>query len=247
SKETWLPPQTSVPGCTRPPSRNRLPGAICCSAAIVGVEKKTIESLSAYSTSPAAKPSTASALPIKVRRRCLRVIGLLSSYIITLMVRRRERAVSNHEAPVVASSFETLAAQAPQDEGIESLVMLQDSSVEPEIFEAFIQLLEPLGIAADRRPRISLSGGRLVALAHHEIGAHQAQPAVDIVAVLLQPRGEALDHAADHGVAIAGVHILGRRHGLVGKRGRRGCADPDQGVLQQRTPGRVSRRFLQHG
>ena len=39
--------QTSEPGCTNPPSRNRFPGAICCSAAIDGVEKKTIESLSA--------------------------------------------------------------------------------------------------------------------------------------------------------------------------------------------------------
>jgi hypothetical protein len=38
------------------------------------------------------------------------------------MVRRRESAVSNHQAPVVASSFETLAAQAPQDEEIELLV-----------------------------------------------------------------------------------------------------------------------------
>jgi len=40
------------------------------------------------------------------------------------MVRRRERAVSNHEAPAVASSFETLVAQAHKDEGIEPLVML---------------------------------------------------------------------------------------------------------------------------
>jgi len=35
------------------------------------------------------------------------------------MVRRRASAVSNHEARILASSFETLAAQAPQDEGIE--------------------------------------------------------------------------------------------------------------------------------
>jgi len=38
------------------------------------------------------------------------------------MVKRRVCAVSNHEAPMVASSFETLATQAPQDEGIEPLV-----------------------------------------------------------------------------------------------------------------------------
>jgi len=34
------------------------------------------------------------------------------------MVRRRVSAVSNYEAPTVATSFETLASQAPQDEGI---------------------------------------------------------------------------------------------------------------------------------
>jgi hypothetical protein len=39
-----------------------------------------------------------------------------------LMVRRRVSAVSNHEAPMAASSFETLAPQAPQDEGIKPLV-----------------------------------------------------------------------------------------------------------------------------
>jgi hypothetical protein len=40
------------------------------------------------------------------------------------MVRRRVSAVSNHEAPVVASSLETLASQAPQDEGIKPLMTL---------------------------------------------------------------------------------------------------------------------------
>jgi hypothetical protein len=41
------------------------------------------------------------------------------------MVRRRVSAVSNHEARVpisLATSFETLAAQAPQDEGIKPVV-----------------------------------------------------------------------------------------------------------------------------
>jgi len=41
------------------------------------------------------------------------------------MVRRRVSAVSNHEAATVASSFETLAPQAPQDEGMK-LVVTQD-------------------------------------------------------------------------------------------------------------------------
>jgi hypothetical protein len=38
------------------------------------------------------------------------------------MVRRRISAVSNHEAPPVATSFETLASQAPQDEELEPFV-----------------------------------------------------------------------------------------------------------------------------
>jgi hypothetical protein len=41
------------------------------------------------------------------------------------MLRRRERAVSNHEATAWASSFEMLAMQASQDEGIESLTTQQ--------------------------------------------------------------------------------------------------------------------------
>jgi hypothetical protein len=38
------------------------------------------------------------------------------------MVRRRVSAVSNHEAPIWAASFETLLAQAPQDEEIKSVM-----------------------------------------------------------------------------------------------------------------------------
>jgi len=43
---------------------------------------------------------------------------MLSLSVKTLMVRRRVSAVSKDEAPTAASSFETLASQAPQDEGI---------------------------------------------------------------------------------------------------------------------------------
>ncbi len=45
------------------------------------------------------------------------------------MVRRRASAVSNHEAPVrhLASSFETLASQAPQDEELDRAYALTDS------------------------------------------------------------------------------------------------------------------------
>ena len=69
-----LSPRTSDPGCTRPPSRKRLPAGICFSATIAGVEKNTIESRIAFSTSAAATASTASEPPIIVKRRCLRVM-----------------------------------------------------------------------------------------------------------------------------------------------------------------------------
>ena len=54
-----------------------LPGGICFSAAIVGVEKNTMKSRIAFSTSAAAMASTASEPPIMVKRRCLRVISIL--------------------------------------------------------------------------------------------------------------------------------------------------------------------------
>jgi hypothetical protein len=47
------------------------------SATIAGVEKNTIESRIAFSTSAAATASTASEPPIIVRRRCLRVMPTL--------------------------------------------------------------------------------------------------------------------------------------------------------------------------
>ena len=79
---TWnvtarLSPRTSDPGCTSPPSRKRLPAATGFSASIVGVEKNTMESRIAFSTSAAATASTASEPPIIVKRRCLRVMPCL--------------------------------------------------------------------------------------------------------------------------------------------------------------------------
>ena len=73
-------PRTSEPGCTRPPSRKRLPAGICFSATIAGVEKNTIESRIAFSTSAAATASTASEPPIMVKRRCLRVMHAFRVY-----------------------------------------------------------------------------------------------------------------------------------------------------------------------
>ena len=57
----------------------RLPGATCFSTTSVGELKNTIESFSANSTSAAARPSTPSPAPIRVSRRCLRVMDDLAS------------------------------------------------------------------------------------------------------------------------------------------------------------------------
>src|ERR1700676_2887380 len=72
-----LSPRLSDPCCTRPPRRKRLPAATCFSATIEGVEKNTMESRMAFSTSAAATASTASEPPIIVNRRCLRVMVFL--------------------------------------------------------------------------------------------------------------------------------------------------------------------------
>src|SRR5258708_5429547 len=64
---------------------------------------------------PSSAPSHKTRQILMVRRR----VSAVSNH--EAPVRRRVSAVSNHEAPVPAagaSSFETLAAQAPQDEGI---------------------------------------------------------------------------------------------------------------------------------
>src|SRR5262249_40515650 len=159
-------PQFSEPGCTRPPSRNLWPGAICCSAAIDGVEKNLIEEENPYNTSPVAKPSTASALPIIVSRRCLRVMQTLSS-----------RACSR-------------------------------SSVKSEILQTIVEKPQPLGIARDGLSGVTARNLCLFLIAHHQIGPHKAQPAIDVVAVLFQPGGQAIHHAPYHGGAVALAHLL---------------------------------------
>src|SRR5262245_54398224 len=64
-----------LPGFTSPPIRMRVPGAICFSARSVGELKKTIESRRAPSTNATAMASTPRLAPIRINRRCLRVIS----------------------------------------------------------------------------------------------------------------------------------------------------------------------------
>ena len=118
--------------------------------------------------------------------------------------------------------------------------------IQPEILEAFVQLLQPLGVVGECLTGIGERAHRLVALAHHHIGANQPEPSFDVVAVLLQPRREPVDHATDHGAAVGLGHVLGRRHRLVRQRRHGQAADPRQRRLHQRAPRRISRRFCQH-
>ena len=68
-------PRTTVPFLTSPPSLMRVPAGTCFSTTSLGELKKTIESRSALSISETANATTAIPLPIKTRRRCLRVIA----------------------------------------------------------------------------------------------------------------------------------------------------------------------------
>ena len=60
------------------------------------------------------------------------------------------------------------------------------SSIEPEIFQALVQLPQPLGVVGDGLTGVGQRALRLVAIAHHHIGPHQPQPSLDVVTVLLQ-------------------------------------------------------------
>src|SRR4051812_37634184 len=152
----------------------RAPGATCFSSTSVGELKNTIASFKAYSTSPAARPSTPRPAPIRVSRRCLRVMEALAS-----------------------SAFQ---------------------------FELFRKLIKPaklVGILIKRTPRVRQCRKRAVPVAQHRIGAHQPQPALDVRAVAVQPLCQALDHAADHGVAVFRLHLAGRCNIFRGWTGRR--------------------------
>ena len=64
-----------------------------------------------------------------------------------------------------------------------------------------------------------LCGG---AVAEHAARTAKPQPAGDIVRIVLQLIGEAVDHVADHRLAVLGRHVACRRHLLAGRARRRG-------------------------
>src|SRR3972149_6685181 len=146
-----LSPRWTLPGLTSPPTRIRVPGAICFSAMSVGELKNTIESLSALSTSTAAIASTPRQEPIRIRRRCLRVI-------------------TSHSC----------------------------STFEPQTFDDVIDLAKLVGVAGQCAPCVDGGGLRPVAFAQHHIGAQQALPSIEIVAVLFETIGQPPHPAAGH-------------------------------------------------
>src|SRR5262245_2258694 len=70
-----LSPRTILPGLTRPPIRMRVPGETCFSTTSLGELKKTIESRSAPSTNTEATARIPRLAPIRISRRCWRVIS----------------------------------------------------------------------------------------------------------------------------------------------------------------------------
>jgi len=77
----------------------------------------------------------------------------LAACVATLMVGRRVSAISNHEAGAVASSFETLASQAPQDEGHSDAVRLVRSEqidVRKSALHGLAEIPRPVGVEEPR-------------------------------------------------------------------------------------------------
>src|SRR5271170_3364761 len=181
-------PRTKLPAFTNPPSRMRVPDAICFSATSLGELKNTIESRNALSMSATAMASTPSPPPIRTRRRRLRVM-------------------------IVFSPAALLSA------------------LQSEAFYQNADTLEIVGSVDQRALGVGGSVLGLVALTEHHIGAHQAEPAVDVGAVTVQPVGETCDHAADHVAALV-VAQIGRRGDIVGA--RTGSGDLRSGRPRQR-------------
>ena len=174
SKRTFrLSPRTKLPAFTNPPSRMRVPDAICFSATSLGELKNTIESRNALSMSATAIASTPSA------------------------------AADQNQASPFAGHDSRFHRHDPS------------SALEPEAFDQIVDTLGVVGTVAERA--LGVGGGvlSLVALTEHDIGAHQAQPAVDIGAIAVQPIGKARDHAADHVAALV-VAQIGSRGDIVG-------------------------------
>ena len=79
-----------------------------------------------------------------------------------------------------------------------------------QFFSQFAEAAQIAVIARERTAGIGGGGQRLVALADDRIGPDQAEPPVDVAAVLGQALGKAGDHAFDHSVALGRCHLRGR-------------------------------------
>jgi hypothetical protein len=95
-------------------------------------------------------------------------------------------AVSNHEAPMVASSFETLASQAPQDEGIEPRTAIKVEGVVaicPSLSRFSPISSSCLLAAVSDAPRLACSGFRAAARRAPDAAVRTAAEAADHSAV----------------------------------------------------------------
>src|SRR6185437_12919388 len=75
------------------------------------------------------------------------------------------------------------------------------SALDPQRSDGVFDPPQLVGIARQRFARIGGRSMRLVALIEHHIGAQQALPAFDIVAVMLEAVGKARKHTEPHHVA----------------------------------------------
>src|SRR5882724_2498281 len=94
-------------------------------------------------------------------------------------------------------------------------ISISCSSIEPEILEALVQLPKPLRVVCNGLTGVRQRAFRLVGVAQDHIGPYQPQPSLHVIAVLLQPGGQTIDHATDHGVAVRLLHVLCRGDRIV--------------------------------
>src|SRR5262245_44103383 len=186
----------TLPSFTRPPRRIRVPAAMCFSATSVGELKKTIESLSAPSTSATATASTERAEPMRTSRLCFRVIVTFPS------------------------------------------------AFEAQPFNQLVDLTQLLRLAGHSAAGLADRSQGLVALTQYHIGAHQAQPSLEIGTVAVQTLGQLRYHVVHHNEPLLGGHLRCRCHILGGRAAARHSRDL---LAYEISPWRIGRCRRQHG
>src|SRR6185437_6956073 len=80
-------------------------------------------------------------------------------------------------------------------------------SGESEVLDHIIDPPQLVRIAGERLARVGRGGLRLFAIAEHRVSTQEAQPSIDVIAILFKAIGEPRNHAADHFATILLVHL----------------------------------------